>query len=167
MAKESSFDIVSEPDWSEVLNAIDQTRRETQTRYDFRGHDVSVIYDAGKHVITLDAPEGLVMEALKTALAEKMAKRQVSLKFLEYGAIEHHGMNRARLLVTIRAGIDKNVAKNIQKAIRGLGLKVEAQIQGEAIRVSGKSRDDLQKVIQSLKNQDFGIELVFTNYRTA
>lgn len=167
MAKESSFDIISEPDWSEVLNAIDQTRREVQTRYDFRGHEVTVAYDSAQHLITLDAPEGLVMEALKAVLAEKMAKRQVSLKFLEFGNPERHGMGRARVPVTLKHGIDKNVAKAIQKAVRSLGLKVEAQIQGEAIRVSGKSRDDLQKVIQSLKGQDFGIELIFTNYRTA
>ncbi|PSR21782.1 MAG: YajQ family cyclic di-GMP-binding protein [Sulfobacillus acidophilus] len=167
MPKESSFDIVSEPNWSEVLNALDQTRRETSTRYDFRGHDITVEYDASTHQVVLDAPEGLMMDSLKAVLGEKMARRQVSLKFLDFGPAENHGMNRQRLTVTIKSGIETEIAKKIQKAIRGLGLKVESQIQGNAIRVSGKNRDDLQAVIQHLKGQDFGIELVFNNFRTA
>ena len=167
MAKDSSFDVVSEPDWSEVLNAIDQTRREAGTRYDFRGQDIEIDYDQAKHVITLDAPEGLDMESLRTVLGEKMARRQVSLKFLEYGDVESHGMARARVRITIKSGIETDVAKKIQKAIRGLGVKVEPQIQGDALRVSGKNRDDLQGVIQFLKTQDFGIELAFTNFRTS
>jgi hypothetical protein len=167
MPKESSFDIVSEPNWAEVLNAVDQTRREVATRYDFRGHDVSVDYDQSARVITLDAPEGLVMESLRSVLGEKMAKRQVSLKFLDYGTPESHGMGRQRVPVTLKAGIATDTAKKIQKAIRAVGVKVEPQIQGEAIRVSGKNRDDLQVVIQFLKSEDFGIELVFNNFRTA
>lgn len=158
---------MSEPDWSEVLNAIDQTRREVGTRYDFRGHDITVDYDQAKHVIALDAPEGLVMDSLRTVLGEKMARRQVSLRFLEFGDTESHGMSRARISVTVKSGIETDVAKKIQKAIRGLGVKVEPQIQGDAIRVNGKNRDDLQAVMQFLKGQDFGLELVFTNFRTA
>ncbi len=167
MAKDSSFDIISEPDWAEVLNAIDQTRREVSTRYDFRGHGVVVEYNTSERLITLDAPAGLVMESLKTVLGEKMAKRQVSLKFLDFGSPEDHGMNRQRVQVPIKSGIASDVAKKIQKVIRGMGIKVEAQIQGEAIRVSGKNRDDLQTVMQTLKSQDFGIELVYNNFRTA
>ncbi|MDA8207012.1 MAG: YajQ family cyclic di-GMP-binding protein [Thermaerobacter sp.] len=166
MAKDSSFDIVSEPDWSEVLNAIDQTRREANTRYDFRGQEIQIDYDQTRRVITLDAPEGMVMDALKTVLGEKMARRQVSLRFLEFHPAESHGMARQRVAVNIKAGIATDVAKKIQKAIRGQKMKVDAQIQGDAIRVSGKNRDDLQAAIQFLKSQDFGIELMFTNYRT-
>lgn len=167
MAKDSSFDIVSEPDWSEVLNAIDQTRREVSTRYDFRGHDITIDYDQAKHVIALDAPEGLVMDSLCTVLGEKMARRQVSLKFLDFGAVEPHGMARSRVQVTLKAGIETDAAKRIQKAIRGLGVKVDVQIQGTSLRVSGKNRDDLQAVIQFLKSQDFGMELAYTNFRTS
>lgn len=167
MPKESSFDVVSEPDWSEVLNAIDQTRREAATRYDFRGHDIRVEYDGGEHVITLDAPEGMVMDSLKTVLGEKMARRSVSLKFLDFGPLEAHGMSRAKQTVRLKSGIETDMAKKILKAIRGLGLKVEPQIQGDTVRVSGKNRDDLQTVIQFLKGQDFGIELGFTNFRTS
>lgn len=167
MAKDSSFDIVSEPNWAEVLNAVDQTRREVNTRYDFRGHEVTVEYNTSERRITLDAPEGLVMDSLRAVLGEKMAKRQVSLKFLEFLAPESHGMSRQRVVVQIKSGIASDVAKKIQKAIRGMGIKVEAQIQGEAIRVSGKNRDDLQTVMQTLNSQDFGIELVYNNFRTS
>lgn len=166
LAKESSFDIVSEPDWSEVLNALDQVRRETETRYDFRGKEIQVEWDQANHQIRLDAPSGMVMESLKTVLGEKMARRQVSLRFLDYGDEEPHGMDRARMTVTIKKGIDTADAKKIQKAIRALPAKVDVQIQGEALRVSAKNRDDLQAVIQHMKAEDFGIELVFNNYRS-
>lgn len=167
MAKDSSFDVVSEPDWSEVLNAIDQTRREVSTRYDFRGHDIHIDYDAASHIITLEGPPGMVMESLQTVLGEKMAKRKVSLRFLEFGEVQAHGMNRGRQSVTLKSGIATDVAKKIQKAIRSLGLKVNAEIQGDSVRVSGKNRDDLQAVIQALKAEDFGLELAFVNYRSS
>jgi len=165
VAKDNSFDIVSEPDWAEVLNAIDQVRRETANRYDFRGHSITVDYDDKAHEIRLDAPSGMIMDALSTVVGEKMARRNVSLRFLDYGEVEPHGMDRARRTIKLKAGIATADAKKIQKAIRDLGVKVDTQIQGDAIRVSGKSRDDLQRVIQALKAQDFGIELVFTNFR--
>lgn len=167
MAKESSFDIVSEPQWSEVFNAIDQTRREANTRFDFRGQNIEVEYDQTHRVIILNAPWGMVMDSLKTVLGEKMARRTVSLRFLEFGADEAQGMNRARCTVTLKTGIQADVAKKIQKAIRGLNLKVEPQIQGDTVRVSGKNRDDLQQAILFLKGQDFGIELLFNNFRTS
>lgn len=165
MAKDNSFDIVSEPDISEVLNAIDQTRREALTRYDFRGHEVSVQWDAEQRTIQLDAPAGMVLDALLRVLQEKMAKRGVSLRFLEVSDPVPHGMDRARQTVTLKKGIDTVQAKAIQKMVRGLGLKVDVQIQGESVRVSGKSKDDLQAVIREVKAHDFGIELSFTNFR--
>lgn len=165
MAKDSSFDVVSEPNLSEVLNAIDQVRREVTTRYDFRGHNITVDWDGSQSIIRLDAPAGMVMESLIHVLEERMARRGVSLRFLEVGNPEPHGMDRATVEVTIKKGIETSQAKSIQKVIRSLGVKVDAQIQGDAVRVSGKSKDDLQTVMQSLKQQDFGIELGFTNYR--
>lgn len=165
MAKESSFDVVSSPDLSELQNALDQARREVVTRYDFRGHDVSITWDASAWRITLDAPSGMVMDSLQTVLTDKMAKRGVALRFLEFGNAELHGMERATLPITVKNGIETPKAKEIQKAIRGLDAKVDVQIQGDALRVTSKNKDDLQKVIQSLKSQDFGIELSFTNYR--
>ncbi len=165
MPKESSFDIVSSPDVSELQNALDQTRREVATRYDFRGHDVSVTWDAARWLITLDAPSGMVMDALQSVLTDKAAKRGVALRFLEFGKPELHGMERATVPVTVKNGIETPKAKEIQKAIRALDAKVDVQIQGDALRVTSKNKDDLQKVIQWLKSQDFEIELTFTNYR--
>jgi len=165
VAKDSSFDIVSEPDWSEVLNGVDQTRREVAQRYDFRGHDISVTWDASAKVIRLAAPQGMVMEALSTVLGEKMAKRGVALGYLDFKPVSVSGMDRATREVVVRHGLDTNVAKTIQKAIRSLPAKVDVQIQGDALRCSAKSKDDLQAVISWLKGQDFGVELSPANYR--
>lgn len=165
MAKESSFDIVSAPNWAEVLNAVDQTRRETTQRYDFRDQNVEVDYDPGTKIITLRAPAGMVMESLSTVLGEKMAKRGVSLRFLDFKEPVPSSGDRSVREVHIRHGLDTTVAKAVQKGVRGLGLKVEAQVQGDAVRVSGKNKDDLQAVIRWMKGQDFGVELAADNFR--
>lgn len=165
MAKDSSFDVVSEPDFAEVANAVDQTRREAGTRYDFRGHGVTVEWDAKTLTIRLEAPAGMVMDALVSVLQDRMARRNVSLKFLEVGAPEPRGIERAAVLVKVRRGIETAAAKAIQRAVKEAGIKVETQIQGDAVRVSGKNKDDLQRVIQLLKARDFGIELNFVNFR--
>ncbi len=165
MAKDNSFDVVSEPDWGELTNAIDQTRHEVANRYDFRGQDVEVAYDRKQQRIVLDAPAGMVMDALVATLEQRCARRDVSLRFLEKGEPERHGMDRARLTIRIKSGIETEVAKKIQQAVRALKLKVDSQIQGNVVRVSGKNRDDLQAIIRELESQDFGIELAFTNYR--
>ncbi len=165
MAKDNSFDVVSEPDWGEVVNAIDQTRHEVDTRYDFRGQNIALDFDRKQQRIVLDAPAGMVMDALVTTLEQRCARRGVSLRFLDKGEPELHGMDRARVTVRIKSGIEADTAKKIQQAIRGLKLKVDSQIQGNAVRVSGKNRDDLQRVIRALQSEDFGIELAFENYR--
>lgn len=165
MAKEFSFDVVSEPDLSEVQNALDQTRREVANRYDFRGQEIEVDFDGKALTITLDAPSGMVSDALIAVVSEKMARRNVSLRYLDIGAPELHGMNRAKVVITIKKGIETAKAKEIQKAVKASGIKVDTQIQGEGIRVSAKNKDDLQKTIQLLKTQDFDIELGFQNYR--
>lgn len=164
MAKDNSFDIVSEPDLGEVTNAVDQTEREVAQRYDFRGHDITIEWDRD-HTIVLEAPEGMVMDALLTVLDQKMARRGVSLRFLETGPREPRSNNRARVTVTLKRGLSPETAKQISQAIRGLKIKVDPQIQGSIVRVSGKDKDDLQTVIAALKQQDFGVELGFTNYR--
>ena len=165
MAKDNSFGVVSEPDWGELTNAVDQTRHEVASRYDFRGQDVEVAYDRKQQHIVLDAPAGMVMDSLVTTLEQRCARRGVSLRFLDKQEPERHGMDRARLTIRIKSGIETEVAKKIQQAVRALKLKVDTQIQGDALRVSGKNRDDLQAVIRGLEAQDFGIELAFTNYR--
>ncbi len=166
MPKESSFDVVCEPNWAEVTNAVDQVRRETRQRYDFRGHEVIVDWDAAAKTVWLDAPAGMVMDALATVLNEKMAKRGVDLAYLDYEPVVLGGKDRARRAIRIRHGLDPATAKLIQKAIKALPLKVDVQIQGDAVRVSGKSKDDLQRVIVWMDQQDFGLKLTATNYRS-
>lgn len=165
MAKENTFDVVSEPDLGEVTNAVDQTRKEVVQRYDFRGHNIEVDWNAKDGIIRLDAPAGMVMDALVTTLEQKFARRGVSLRFLDPKDPEPYGMDRARQTITLKRGLTPETAKKIQQVIRSTKLKVDAQIQGELIRVSGKDRDDLQAVIKVLREQDFGVELAFTNYR--
>ena len=165
MAKDNSFDIVSEPDWGELANAVEQTRREAEQRYDFRGHDIVVDYSRKDATVTLEAPAGMVLDALVAVFEQKCARRQVSLKFLDKKPAEPLPKDRARVVMAIRSGLETDVAKRIQQAVRATKLKVDAQIQGPTIRVSGKSRDDLQAVIHALQGQDFGVELSFTNYR--
>ncbi len=165
MAKENSFDIVSEPDWGEVLNAVDQTRREAEQRYDFRGHDLSIDWNRKESRVTLEGPAGMVLDALATTFEQKWARRGLSLRFLDRQDPVPLGGDRARLVMQVRHGLATDTAKQVTQAVRALKLKVDAQIQGDAIRVSGKSRDDLQAVQRALEGQDFGVELRFTNYR--
>ncbi|MGC8488143.1 MAG: YajQ family cyclic di-GMP-binding protein [Clostridia bacterium] len=164
MAKDNSFDIVSEPDLGEVTNAVDQTEREVVQRYDFRGHDIVVEWDK-ERTIVLEAPEGMVMDALITVLEQKLARRGVSLRFLETGPREARSNNRSRVTISLKRGLSQEIAKQITQSIRALKIKVDPQIQGTAVRVSAKNKDDLQAVIGHLKEQDFGVELSFTNYR--
>lgn len=166
MAKEASFDIVSEPNLAEVQNAVEQTRRESAQRYDFRGQDVSVAWDAKQGTVTLEAPRGMVLDALERLFLERAAKRGVPLRFFdvptEPEALSH---DRGRKVLTLKRGLSPDKAKEIQKAVKSLGLKVEAQVQGDLVRVFGKSRDDLQAVIRTLRERDFGVELDYVNYR--
>lgn len=165
MAKDNSFDVVSEPDWGEVGNAVDQTRRETEQRYDFRGHDLLIDFSRKDNRVTLEGPAGMVLDALVTTFEQKWARRGLSLRFLDRAEPAGLGGDRARITLNIRHGLSGDTAKQIQQAIRTTKIKVDAQIQGDAIRVSGKNRDDLQAVIRTLKEEDFGVELTFTNYR--
>jgi uncharacterized protein YajQ (UPF0234 family) len=165
VAKDNSFDIVSEPDWGELGNAVDQTRREADQRYDFRGHDVHIDWSRKEGTVTLEGPAGMVLDALVTAFEQKCARRNVSLRFLDAAPMEPLSGDRGRVVYKIRAGLTTETAKRIQQAIRATKIKVDAQIQEDIIRVSGKSRDDLQAVIAAIKTEDFGVELQFTNYR--
>jgi cyclic-di-GMP-binding protein len=166
VAKDSSFDVVSEPDMAEVHNAVDQTRREAAQRYDFRGHDVSVTSDQKADAIVLEAPAGMVMEALERLFLERAAKRGVALRFFDVPEeAETLSHDRARKALGLRRGLTTDKAKEIQKAIKALGVKVDAQVQGDSVRVSAKSKDDLQAVIRALREHDFGVELSYTNYR--
>jgi uncharacterized protein YajQ (UPF0234 family) len=165
VAKENSFDVVAEPDWGELANAIEQTRREAAERYDFRGQQVDVQWDRKADTIVLEAGSEQALEALVALLEQKVARRGVPLTYLTVPPAETVGGGRVRCTVRIRHGLDKETLRDVQRAIRELGLKVKAETQQDAIRVSGKSRDELQQVIQALKARDFGIALSFVNFR--
>ncbi len=159
-----SFDVVSEVDMQEVRNAVDQTRREVSTRFDFKNTNSEVELSEGK--ITLRSATEDRLAALRQVLEERLVKRKVSLKALEYGKVEEAAGGTARQEVTLVAGISADKARDLNKFIKGLGLKgVQSQTQGDQLRVTSKKRDDLQSVIASLKAENFGIPLQFTNFR--
>jgi len=159
-----SFDVVSEVDMQEVRNAVDQAHRELSTRFDFKGTD-SVV-DLKENAIELESASEERLKAVSQVLEEKLVRRKVSLKALDYGKIEEATKGRARQSVALHVGINDEKAREIGKFIKGLGLKgVQHQVQGDQLRVTGKKRDDLQKAIASMRDHDFGIPLNFTNFR--
>jgi uncharacterized protein YajQ (UPF0234 family) len=159
-----SFDVVSEVDFQEVRNAVDQANREAATRFDFKGTD-SVI-ELGPRELVLHSSTEDRLKALHQLLEEKLVRRKVSLKALRDGKIEEAAKGRVRQRVAIQAGISAEVAKQIHKVVRELGLKqVSSQSQGDEVRVIGKKRDDLQAVIRALKARDFDVPLQFKNFR--
>ena len=159
-----SFDVVSQVDQQEVRNAVDQTARELATRYDFKGTDSSV--ELGDNTITLASASEDRLKAARQVLEEKLVKRKVSLKAVDFGKVEDAAGATYRQVATLTAGISSEKAKEINKRIKGLGLKgIQSQTQGEQVRVTGKKRDDLQSVIASLKEADLGIPLQFENFR--
>ena len=159
-----SFDVVSEVDLQEVRNAVDQVARELATRFDFKGTGSSI--ELGDRQITLAAPTEDRLAAVRQVLEEKLVRRKVSLKAIDYGKVEEASGGTVRQRAAIVAGISSEKAKEINKAIKELGLKgVQSQTQGDQVRVSGKKRDDLQAVIAALKEHDFGIPLQFQNFR--
>ncbi len=166
MPSDNSFDIVSEIDLQEMDNAVNQAIKEVITRYDFKGTSASISeLNRKDKELTLTADAEPQLDAVKKVLVEKMIKRGVDPKCLDYQKVEHATHNTVRQKVTLKSGIDKDTAKTIQRAIKDLKLKVNASIQGDALRVSGAKRDDLQAVIAHLKANPPGIPLQFTNYR--
>ena len=164
MAKDCSFDVVSEVDMQEVDNAVNQAIKEIGTRYDFRGSksEISLEGDTIKLIGDDEYKLGAVVDVLKG----KMVKRNVSIKNLEFGKVEAASGATVRQLVTIKKGISQENAKKVTKAIKDMKIEVQASIQGDQVRVSGKDKDDLQAVIQMLKNLDVSVELQFTNFRS-
>lgn len=157
-----SFDIVSEVDLQEVRNATDQANREVGTRFDFKGSDAEFQLEGAQ--VTLHAQSEFQLEQMLDVLNKKLAKRSVDIGCLELAEPETAN-NRARQLVTIRQGIETDIAKRVVKDIKATKLKVQAQIQGEQVRVSGKSRNDLQSVIAMLRKAEYGLPLQYINFR--
>jgi uncharacterized protein YajQ (UPF0234 family) len=159
-----TFDIVSEFDRQEVRNAVDQASREASTRYDFKGTGTTI--ELSDTEIKLHSASEDRLTALRQLLEEKLVKRHVSLKALDYQKVEEASGATARQLIKLVAGISRDKATELNKHIKALNLKgVQSQVQGETVRVSGKKRDDLQAVIAALREQDFGIQLQFENFR--
>jgi uncharacterized protein YajQ (UPF0234 family) len=164
MAKDSSFDIVSEVDLQEVKNAVNQTEKEIRQRFDFKGSKSELSLEGEE--IKIIADDEFKLKSVVDILETRIVKRGISLKSLDYGKIEPAFSGTIRQMVKIKKGIDKEKGKEIVAFIKGTKLKVQAQIMDDQVRVSGKNKDDLQKIIQSLKEKDFKIDLQFTNFRS-
>jgi len=164
MSSEASFDIVSKVDMQELTNAVRQAEKEIETRFDFKGSKSSIAIEKDELVVVSD--DEYKLKSVIDILQSKMVKRGVPIRNLEYGKIEPAAMGTVRQRIKLKQGIDQEAAKKINIMIRDSKLKVKSQIQGDQIRVSGKSRDDLQAVIRMLKAADVGVELQFTNYRS-
>ena len=159
-----SFDVSSTLDQQEVRNAVDQAAREIANRYDFKGTGSTI--ELGENEIKLHSSSEDRLRALRQVLEEKLVKRKVSLKGLDYGEEEAASGGAVRQTATLAAGISSDKARELNKFIKGLGLKgIQSQAQGDELRVTGKKRDDLQAVISALKEGDFGVPLSFGNFR--
>ena len=159
-----TFDVVSQVDMQEVRNAVDQAQRELSTRFDFKGTDSTV--ELHENEMRLHSATEDRLKAVVQVLEEKLVKRKVSLKALDYGKVEDASKGAARQTVTLKAGLTSDNAKAINRWIKDKGPKgVSSQTQGDQVRVTGKKRDDLQAVIAGLKEEDFGIPLQFENFR--
>ncbi len=164
MAAENSFDIVSNVEIPEVQNAIQQALKEITQRYDLKGSHSNVEFD-GKAELTLTSADDYKLKAVTDILQSKLVKRGVSLKAFEYGKVEPAAGSTVRQKVKMQQGIPIEKAKEIVKLIKDSKLKVQASINAEIVRVTGKDRDSLQEVIALLRKHDFGLDLQFTNYR--
>ena len=164
MAKDSSFDVVSKVDRQEVDNALNQAKKELQTRFDFKGTDATVEW-TGELQIEVSAKTDHRVTAAVEVLKEKAIKRQVPLKALQIGPLKETGGGAYKIVIDINQGVSTEKSREMVKLLKTSGIKVQAAIQEDHLRVSGKNKDDLQKAIAFLKEKDFGIPLQFTNYR--
>jgi len=162
---ENTFDIVSKIDLQEVSNAIQQALKEIHTRFDLKDSKSSIVLE-GKDAIILQSVDEFKLKAVNDVFQQKLVKRGVPLKGLTYSAVESALGGTARQRITMQQGIPIEKAREIVKLIKNSKKKVQASIQGDLVRVSGKERDTLQEVIALLRQQDFGIDMQFTNYRT-
>ena len=157
-----SFDVVSEIDHHELTNAVDQTNREISNRFDFKGSDAKV--EQGNDALTLEAESDFQLDQIITVLNQKLAKRGLDIQSMEKQGVETSNM-RARQKLLIKEGIDKELAKKIVKMVKESKMKVQASIQGEQVRITGKKRDDLQQAIALLREANLGQPLQFNNFR--
>ncbi|WP_099238834.1 YajQ family cyclic di-GMP-binding protein [Synechococcus sp. BDU 130192] len=163
MASTNSFDVVSDFDRQEVVNTIDQALRDINTRYDLK--DTKTTIELGENTITINTASDFTLDAVQTILVTKAIKRNLSPKLFDYGEAESASGGRVRQVITLRQGISKDDAKKITKMVKTDFKKVQASIQGDAVRISSKSKDDLQAVMQAVRDLDFPMPIQFTNYR--
>jgi cyclic-di-GMP-binding protein len=164
MAAENSFDVVSQYDEQELTNALDQTRREVTTRYDLKDTKSEITHDPKKGITIITASD-FTLKSVYDLLESKMVRRNLSLKILKPGEIEQASGGKVRQVIELQRGISQDLARDITKLIRDRYPKVKAQIQGDAVRVTSKSRDELQGVITLLRDKDYPVPLQFENYR--
>ena len=165
MASSFSFDVVSEFDQQEVDNAVNQARKEVEQRYDFKGSETTIDLNLKEKTITLHTSDDMKLHALTEILNSKMIKRGVSLKVLDYGTKEVATGNSLRQTIKLKSGLESEQAKQITKLVKEAKLKVQAAIQGDAVRITGKSKDDLQTAMALMRGQDLPFPIQFTNYR--
>lgn len=163
---ENTFDVVSKIDLNEVSNAVQQASKEVHTRYDLKDSKSSIELNEKENKILLASGDEYKLKSVTEILGQKLVKRGVPLKGLQYGTITPASHGSVRQEITLQQGISTEKAKEIIKVIKDSKLKVQASIQSDMVRVSGKDRDTLQQVIALLRGKDFGIELQFTNYRS-
>ena len=163
MAQEFSFDVVSKTDMQEVANAIQQAQKELAQRFDFKGSKSEIELTGDELVLVSD--DEVKLRSLRDIVEGRLVKRNVSLKALDYGKIEDASLGTVRQKVKIIQGIESEKAKAVVRAIKDAKLKVQASIQSDQVRVTGRNKDELQQVIALLKGKDFGLPLQFTNYR--
>lgn len=163
-AKENTFDIVSQVDLQEVTNAVNQAVKELKTRFDFKGSRSEISYDGEQ--ITLIGDDEFKLKNVVDILESKFVKRDINMKALRYGKIEPAAKDTVRQRLTFVQGVDKEIARIITRLVKDSKIKVQASVQGDQVRVSGKNRDDLQKVMQLVKDHEFDIPLQFVNFRT-
>jgi hypothetical protein len=165
-SKSSSFDIVSTTDMAEVQNACNQSMLEIRQRFDFKGSKSEIELDLKKAQVTIIADDEHKLNSVIDILQSKLVKRKVSIKALDYGAVEPASGDTVRQVISVQQGIPQDKGKEVIKFIKSLGLKkMQAQLEDDKVRVTGNDKDDLQSVIASLKGKDFGIDMSFTNYR--
>ena len=163
MASSYSFDVVSDFDWQELVNTLDQVRRDVSTRYDLKDSGTEV--DLEETSFTITTASDMTLQAVEDVLRQKATKRNLSLKIFDFQTPEPVGGHKVKQVVKLRKGLTQDLAKKLSKTIRDELKKVTVAIQGDALRVTGKSKDDLQAVIQLLKDQDVEVPLQFQNYR--
>ncbi|HET6383290.1 MAG TPA: YajQ family cyclic di-GMP-binding protein [Armatimonadota bacterium] len=163
MAQEYSFDVVSKVDMQELRNAVDQARREIGTRFDFKDSISEIEFeDEG---LKLSSDNDYRLKALREVLQSKLIRRSVPLEAFEYGKVEEGSHGAVRQHVKLKQGIDADTGRAMVKKIKDLGLKVQTQFQGDQLRVSGKNKDDLQKAMNAIRKEEFGVAVQFVNYR--